>query len=72
MASPAIVWRNPKVVQRRRLWNQARQNADSRVYIVVRSCVGEDCEWEGLPNLEMIEGGAKEDVKLGPAVCSRR
>ena len=71
MASPAIIWRNPKAVQRRRLWNQARQDSNSRVYIVVRSGVGEECEWEGLPNLEMIDGGAKESGKLGHVTCSR-
>ena len=56
MARPAIVWRNPKAVQWRRLWNQARQNSHSRVYVVVRSGVKGDAEWEGLPNLEVIDG----------------
>ena len=56
MARPAIVWRNPKAVQWRRLWNQARQNPHSRVYVVVRSGVAGDAEWEGLPNLEVIDG----------------
>lgn len=63
MAPPAIVWRNPNAVHRRRLWNQARQNANRQVYIVVRSGFGNECEWEGLPNLEMIEGGAKGSGK---------
>jgi hypothetical protein len=58
MALPAIVWRNPQPVQRRRIWNQARHDATCRVYIVVRSGFGEDPEWEGLPNLEIIDGGA--------------
>ncbi|MFY9675255.1 MAG: hypothetical protein WCB53_22410 [Terriglobales bacterium] len=57
MASPAIIWRNPKDVRRRRLWNQARTNASGRIYIVVRSGYGEQAEWEGLPNLEVIDGG---------------
>lgn len=58
MASPAIIWRNPKVVQRRRIWNQARRNGgSSSLYIVVRSVPGEG-SWEGMPNLEVIEGGA--------------
>ncbi|MGA3193875.1 MAG: hypothetical protein ABSD39_02635 [Terriglobales bacterium] len=57
MAAPAIIWRNPQAVQRRRLWNQARRDANGRLYIVVRSTVGDDSGWEGLPNLEVIEGG---------------
>lgn len=57
MAAPAIIWRNPQVVQRRRLWNQARRDANGRLYIVVRSTSGDVSEWEGLPNLEVIEGG---------------
>jgi len=58
MAAPAIVWRNPKSVQRRRLWNQARRDAGRRLYIVVRSSPGIEGEWEGMPNLEVLEGGA--------------
>lgn len=58
MARPSIIWRNPKVARRRRIWNQARCDATSRLYIVVRSAPGEQGEWEGLPNLEMVEGGA--------------
>ena len=57
-ATPAIIWRNPNVVQRRRLWNQAKRDAQCRLYIVVRSAPGDQGEWEGLPNLEVIEGGA--------------
>jgi hypothetical protein len=57
MAVPEIVWRNPESSGHRRLWNKARHDGSSSLYIVVRS--GErDTEWEGLPNLEMIEGGA--------------
>ena len=58
MARPAIIWRNPKAVQRRRLWNQARQDGHQRVYIVVRSGFGDESEWEGMPNLVIIDGGA--------------
>jgi hypothetical protein len=58
MASPAIIWRNPKAVQKRRLWNQARHIDNQRVYIVVRSGFGNDSAWEGMPNLVMIDGGA--------------
>lgn len=73
MALPAIIWRNPKAVQRRRLWNQARRNANCRTYIVVRSGYGEEAEWEGLPNLEMIEGGTSRQTSLGGqrGLCSR-
>lgn len=56
MAVPAIIWRNPKLSSRRRLWNKARADEKSSLYIVVRSGYSEN-EWEGLPNLEMIEGG---------------
>ena len=58
MGVPAIVWRNPKSTRRRRLWNRARHDETSSLYIVVRSG-DRDTEWEGLPNLEMIEGGAR-------------
>ncbi len=71
MVSPAIVWRNPKTIRRRRLWNQARQSANTRVYIVVRSGFGEESEWEGLPNLEMIEGGVKGRGKQERELYSR-
>lgn len=57
MATPAIIWRNPKALSRRRLWNRARHDESSTLYIVVRSGDRES-EWEGLPNLEMIEGGS--------------
>ncbi len=58
MASPVIIWRNPKAVQRRRLWNRARHIDNQRVYVVVRSGFGDNSEWEGMPNLVMIDGGA--------------
>jgi hypothetical protein len=67
MATPAIIWRNSKAVSHRRLWNRARHDETSALYIVVRS--GErDSEWEGLPNLEVIEGGSnvgKRNAALG-------
>jgi len=57
MAHPAIVWRNPKPINRRRLWNCARRDEMSSLYVVVRS--GERASvWEGLPNLELLDGGA--------------
>ena len=58
MARPSIIWRNPKVTRQRRIWNQARRDATCRLYIIVRSAPGEQGEWEGLPNLEVLEGGA--------------
>ena len=58
MARPSIIWRNPSVSRRRRIWNQAKHTATSQLYIVVRSIPGEQGGWEGLPNLEVIEGGA--------------
>jgi hypothetical protein len=65
MAAPAIIWRNPNVVQRQRLWNEARHNAKCRVYIVVQSSLGEQNDWEGLPHLEMIEGGRAARTNKG-------
>ena len=56
MASPTIVWKNPKAISYRRLWNRARRDEKSSLFIVVRSG-DRDSEWEGLPNLEVIEGG---------------
>lgn len=58
MAAPTIIWRNPKSILRRRLWSRARRTETSSLYIVVRS--GErESEWEGLPNLEMIDCGGR-------------
>ena len=62
MATPEIIWRNPKSINRRRVWNRARRDELSSVYVVVRS--GEHTSiWEGLPNLVMIDGGAANDAK---------
>ena len=58
MAIPAVIWRNPKSIKRRRLWNRARSDETSTLFIVVRSG-DRETEWEGLPNLEMIEGGCQ-------------
>jgi hypothetical protein len=58
LVKPAIVWRNQKSIVQRRLWSEARRDENSSLYIVVRSR-GLDSEWEGLPNLEVIEGGAR-------------
>jgi hypothetical protein len=59
MATPAIIWRNPKAVGRRRLWNRARRDGNTSLFIVVRS-VNRDSEWEGLPSLEMLDGGRQD------------
>jgi len=71
MSSPTIIWRNPKATSHRRLWNRARHDGSSTLFIVVRSGA-RDSEWEGLPNLEMIEGG--DDAKrnsVGSALTRR-
>jgi hypothetical protein len=57
MASPAIIWRNPNVVRQRRIWNRANRGATRSLYVVARSSATQS-EWEGMPNLEMIEGGS--------------
>jgi hypothetical protein len=72
MAAPAIIWRNPKAVQRRRLWNQARRDATHRLYIVVRSSPGVEGEWEGMPNLEVIEGGAAARARAAASSTQSR
>jgi hypothetical protein len=58
MAIPAVIWRNPKSITRRRLWNRARHDETSTLFIVVRSG-DRETEWEGLPNLELLEGGSQ-------------
>ena len=58
MAAPVVIWRNPKSIKRRRLWNKARRDETSTLFIVVRSG-DRETEWEGLPNLEMINGGCQ-------------
>jgi hypothetical protein len=68
---PAIIWRNPKAVYRRRVWNQARRDSKCRLYVVVRSGIGNNCEWEGLPNLEMIEGGASARARKAATGTTR-
>lgn len=73
MALPVVVWRNPKAVKRRRLWNRARHLDNQRVYVVVRSGFGADSEWEGMPNLVMIDGGgsshARNSARFGRFSC---
>jgi hypothetical protein len=57
MAAPAIVWRNPKSVQRRRVWSHVKRDACRSLYVVVESASTQQYEWKGLPNLEIIRGG---------------
>jgi hypothetical protein len=58
MAEPAIVWRNPKSLQRRRVWSHVKRDASCSLYVVVESMSAQQYEWRGLPNLEIIRGGA--------------
>jgi hypothetical protein len=58
MAMPAIIWRNPNSVQRRRVWNRVKREASRSLYLVVESASVAQREWKGLPNLEIIQGGA--------------
>lgn len=58
MALPAIVWRNPNSVSRCRVWNRAKHDASRSLYLVVESASEEQRQWKGLPNLEIIQGGA--------------
>jgi hypothetical protein len=69
-STPAIIWRNPKVVRQQRIWNEARHDSKNRTYIVVRSVCEEDAEWEGLPNLEVIEGGSPRRPKTNAGLKS--
>lgn len=70
MATPGIIWRNPETVERKRLWNRARQEEGCSLYIVVRSGPRAN-EWEGMPNLEMIEGGAATRSRRGKSRSAR-
>ena len=58
MAVPAIVWRNPNSIPRRRVWNRVKRDASRSLYVVVESVSAKQRKWEGLPNLEIIQGGA--------------
>jgi len=71
MAAPAIIWRNPKSTLRRRLWNRARRDEHSSLYIVVRS--GESStDWEGMPSLEIVNGGAHKGRHIENATAQSR
>jgi hypothetical protein len=56
MAAPTIVWRNPNSISRRRVWTHAKREASRSLYLVVESTPGNQSEWKGLPNLEIIQG----------------
>ena len=58
MAVPSIVWRNPNYVPRRRAWDRAKHDASRSLYVVVESAPDDQRKWTGLPNLEIIQGGA--------------
>jgi hypothetical protein len=59
MARPAIVWRNPRFAQPRRMWIPAASDPKHSVYLIVESASAAGNEWNGLPNLEVIPGKPK-------------
>jgi len=64
MAAPAIVWRNPNSILRRRVWNRVKREASRSLYLVVESASATPREWKGLPNLEIIQGGASAATRV--------
>ncbi len=68
MARLAIIWRNPRFSQPRRMWIPAASDTQHRVYLVVESASAADNEWNGLPNLEVIPG--KRTATAASAKCS--
>jgi hypothetical protein len=58
MARPAIVWRNSNSMRRRRVWSHVKRDGGRSLYVVVESVSAQQYEWRGLPNLEIIRGGA--------------
>lgn len=56
MASPRIVWRNPKPIQRVRTWTHVRRDERRTLYLVLESRACGPSSWEGLPTLEIIRG----------------
>lgn len=59
MAVPAIIWRNPKLVQPSRRWSKLERERNRNLYVVLESVSMQENTWEGLPTLEMIKCGAK-------------
>ena len=72
MARLAIIWRNPRFVQPRRLWTSAGTNSKRSVYLVAEPVSPEENAWQGLPNLEIIRGGTvtKAAVSMNRSVQS--
>jgi hypothetical protein len=66
MAAPAIVWRNPNPLQRHRVWTHIKREASRSLYLVVESASAKKGEWKGLPNLEVIQGGAIAPAREAP------
>jgi len=60
MASPSIVWRNPKPVKRMRTWTQVRRGEQRSLYLVLESKACGPTAWEGLPTLEVVRGRASQ------------
>jgi hypothetical protein len=61
MARLAIIWRNQKFVQPRRLWTPASTHGKRSVYLVAEPTSSSENSWQGLPNLEVIRcGGGAE------------
>jgi len=63
MAAPAIVWRNPKNVQRARRWTHVMRDANRSLYLVLESTSHSHSSWDGLPTLEVIQGRAAASPK---------
>ncbi len=70
MARPAIIWRNPRCVQPRRLWTHATSDAKRTVYLVAEPVSSAENAWQGLPNLEVIRGGAGKAAKVNDRLLS--
>jgi hypothetical protein len=66
MAVPAIVWRNPNSIHRRRVWTHVKRDASRSLYLVVESASAKQGEWRGLPNLEVIQGRATATAREAP------
>jgi len=66
MAAPAIVWRNPNSIHRRRVWTHVKRDASRSLYLIVESASAKQGEWKGLPNLEIIQGGAPAPASEAP------
>ncbi len=62
MARLAIIWRNPRLSQPKRLFIAATIDAKRSVYMIVESASPANNEWNGLPNLEVITSKAKAAV----------